>query len=66
KAKKEGYGSGKIYILRDNKPVMIRVSTSLTNGKFTEVVSSEIKEDDLIITGDLSEAQGPNRPPRVF
>ena len=66
KAKKEGYGSGKIYILRDNKPVMIRLSTSLTNGKFTEVVSSEIKEDDLIITGDLSEAQGPNRPPRVF
>ena len=53
KAKKEGYGSGKIYILRDNKPVMIRVSTSLTNGKLTEVVSSEIKEDDLIITGDL-------------
>ena len=52
---------------------MIRVSTSLTNGKLTEVVSSEIKEDDLIITGDLvsdqksaSGAQGPNRPPRVF
>jgi HlyD family secretion protein len=73
KAQKEGYGSGKIYILRDNKPVMIRVSTSLTNGKLTEVVSSEIKEDDLIITGDLvsdqksaSGAQGPNRPPRVF
>jgi HlyD family secretion protein len=73
KAKKEGYGSGKIYILRDNKPVMIRLSTSLTNGKLTEVVSSEIKEDDLIITGDLvsdqksaSGAQGPNRPPRVF
>lgn len=73
KAKKEGYGSGKIYILRDNKLVMIRVSTSLTNGKLTEVVSSEIKEDDLIITGDLvsdqksaSGAQGPNRPPRVF
>lgn len=73
KAKKEGYGSGKIYILRDNKLVMIRVSTSLTNGKLTEVVSSEIKEDDLIITGDLvsdqksaSGTQGPNRPPRVF
>ena len=73
KVKKEGYGSGKIYILRDNKPVMIRVNTSLTNGKLTEVVSPEIKEDDLIITGDLvsdqksaSGAQGPNRPPRVF
>jgi HlyD family secretion protein len=73
KAKQDGYGSGKIYMLRDNKPVMIRVRTSLTNGKLTEVISSEIKQDDLIITGELmsdrkpgSGAQGPNRPPRVF
>ena len=71
--KKEGYGLGKIYMLRDNKPVMIKVNTGITNGKLTEVISSEIKENDLIITGDLvsdqkqrSGAQGPSRPPRVF
>ena len=71
--KKEGYGLGKIYMLRDNKPVMIKVNTGITNGKLTEVMSSEIKENDLIITGDLvsdqkqrSGAQGPSRPPRVF
>ncbi len=52
---------------------MIRVNTGITNGKLTEVMSSEIKENDLIITGDLvsdqkqrSGAQGPSRPPRVF
>ena len=71
--KKEGYGLGKIFMLRDNKPVMIKVNTGITNGKLTEVISSEIKENDLIITGDLvsdqkqrSGAQGPSRPPRVF
>jgi HlyD family secretion protein len=73
KIKKEGYGVGKIYALRDNKPFMIRVNTGITNGKLTEVMSSEIKENDLIISGDLmsdqksrSGAQGPSRPPRVF
>lgn len=73
KQKKEGYGVGKIYALRDNKPFMIRVNTGITNGKLTEVISSEIKENDLIISGDLmndqksrSGAQGPSRPPRVF
>jgi HlyD family secretion protein len=73
KKKKEGYGVGKIYALRDNKPFMIRVNTGITNGKLTEVMSSEIKENDLIISGDLmsdqksrSGAQGPSRPPRVF
>lgn len=73
KQKKEGYGVGKIYILRDNQPLMVRVTTGITNGKLTEVISSEIKENDLIISGDLmndqklrSGAQGPSRPPRVF
>ena len=73
KQKKEGYGVGKIYILRDNQPMMVRVTTGITNGKLTEVISSEIKENDLIISGDLmndqklrSGAQGPSRPPRVF
>lgn len=73
KQKKEGYGVGKIYMLRDNQPFMVRVNTGITNGKLTEVISSEIKENDLIISGDLmndqklrSGAQGPSRPPRVF
>ena len=72
-AKSDGFGSGKVYVLRNNKPEMIRVKTSITNGKFTEIISSELKANDLVITGDMmgdqkagSSAQGPNRPPRVF
>jgi HlyD family secretion protein len=42
-AKTDGLGSGKVYLLRNNKPEMIRVKTSITNGKFTEIISSDIK-----------------------
>ncbi len=73
KVKKQEYGSGKIYVLRDNKPVMIRINTSITDGKFTEIITPDIKENDLIVTGDLitdqksgSGGQGPNRPARIF
>ena len=73
KAKSDGLGSGKIYVLRNNKPEMIRVKTSITNGKFTEIISSDIKPNEFVITADMgndqksgSSAQGPNRPPRVF
>ncbi|MSQ80362.1 MAG: efflux RND transporter periplasmic adaptor subunit [Candidatus Methylopumilus sp.] len=69
----DGLAFGKVYILKNNKPEMVKVKTSITNGKFTEIISSEIKANDLIITGDAlgdnksgSSAQGPNRPPRVF
>ena len=73
KSEDDGLARGKVYILKDNKPQMVRVKTSITNGKYTEIISSELKPNDLIITGDMmtdqksgSSAQGPNRPPRVF
>ena len=73
KAEDDGVARGKVYILKNNKPQLVRVKTSITNGKFTEIISSELKPNDLVITGDMigdqksgSSAQGPNRPPRVF
>ena len=73
KIKSDGLGSGKIYVLRNNKPEMIRVKTSITNGKFTEIISSDIKANEFVITADMandqksgSSSQGPSRPPRVF
>jgi len=73
KADDDGLARGKVYILKDNKPHMVRVKVSITNGKFTEIISSELKPNDLVITSDImgdqksgSSAQGPNRPPRVF
>lgn len=73
KKEDDGFVHGKVYILKDNKPKMVRVKTSITNGKFTEIISSELKANDLLITGDMMtdqksgpNSQGPNRPPRVF
>ena len=74
KTNNDGLGSGKVYILRNNKPEMIRVKTSITNGKYTEIVTSDIKPNEFVITADMStdqkpggsNAQGPNRPPRIF
>ncbi len=73
KVKNDGFGSGKVYVLRNNKPEMIRVKTSITNGKFTEIMSSDIKPNEFVITADMANdqksgpsSQGPNRPPRVF
>ena len=74
KTKNDGLGFGKVYVLRNNKPEMIRVKTSITNGKYTEIVTSDIKPNEFVITADMatdqkpagSNAQGPNRPPRVF
>jgi HlyD family secretion protein len=73
KLNNDGLGSGKVYVLRNNKPEMIRVQTSITNGKFTEIISSDIKPNEFVITADMSNdqksgpsSQGPNRPPRVF
>ena len=73
KTKSDDLGSGKIYVLRNNKPEMVRVKTSITNGKFTEIISSDIKANEFVITADMandqksgSSSQGPSRPPRVF
>ncbi len=74
KTKSDGLGSGKVYVLRNNKPEMIRVKTSITNGKYTEIVTADIKPNEFVITADMStdqkpggsNAQGPSRPPRVF
>ena len=73
KTKGDGLGSGKIYVLRNNKPEMIRLKTSITNGKFTEIITSDIKPNEFVITADMSNdqksgsnSQGPQRPPRVF
>ena len=73
KLNNDSLGSGKVYVLRNNKPEMIRVQTSITNGKFTEIISSDIKPNEFVITADMvndqksgPSSQGPNRPPRVF
>lgn len=46
-----------LYVLRDGAAVEVRVRTGASDGKFTEIVSGEIKEGDaLIVSQSISKA----------
>jgi HlyD family secretion protein len=49
KAVVEADGSRKLWILRDGSPVSVKIKTGATDGKITNVVSGELKEDDAVI-----------------
>lgn len=72
KGGEDGYGSGKVYVLKNGKPEMVRVKTSITDGKFTEIISDQLKPGDKVIVGEMlpdgtsaSSSNSP-RPPRMF
>ncbi|HQN65544.1 MAG TPA: efflux RND transporter periplasmic adaptor subunit [Methylophilus sp.] len=65
----DGYGTGKVYVLQNNHPELIRVKTGITDGKFTEIISDELKEGDQVIIGQKdqeSNVSGDFRMRRVF
>lgn len=38
-----------LYVLKDNKPVLVNVVTGLTDGLQTEIVSGDLTEGDQVI-----------------
>ncbi|HEX7231033.1 MAG TPA: hypothetical protein VF452_11625, partial [Candidatus Binatia bacterium] len=52
--------SVKVYLLRDGRPQPLEVQVGITDGSKTEVIAGEIKENDLIVIGMSSSAQGQN------
>ena len=42
----------KVYILEQGKPKEIKVKVGISNGKFTEVLSNELKEGNAVIVND--------------
>ena len=42
---------GRVYVLRDGKPVMVRVMTGVTDGVTTEVMGEDLHAGDLVIIG---------------
>lgn len=42
-----------LYVLRDGKAQKLRVTTGLTDGRMTELISDEVKQGDRIITQQL-------------
>lgn len=39
-----------LYVLRDHKAVPVEITTGITDGSFTEVVSGDLREGDAVIT----------------
>ncbi len=67
-----GFTKGKVFVLKDGKPQLIKVKIGITDGKSTEVVSKDLAVDTKVIVGEnSSDAQAANsasnmRPPRMF
>ena len=62
-------GSGRVYLVRDDKPVEVRVRTGLTDGNATEVSGGELAEGNEVIVGTVAiaaasrpSASGPRLP----
>lgn len=65
----DGFGHGKIYVLQAGKAEVRQVKVGITDGKFTEVVSSELKPGDKVIVGEAQsdgKASSTMRAPRMF
>jgi len=59
-------GAG-IWILEEGKPKRIPVSTGISDGNYTELVSGEIKEGQELIVESLTKAKTPTPTgPRMF
>ncbi len=59
-----GYKPGAVYVLRDKKPVKVRVMTGITDGMMTEVKSDSLREGDEVIVGlELPKSANSNLAP---
>jgi HlyD family secretion protein len=64
-------GAGKVYVLQDGKPALVRVRTGITDGRNTEIISHDLQPGTKIIVGEMQgdnkAASGGNmRGPRMF
>ena len=62
---KEAGGQRAYTLGKDGKPVPVRVKTGISNGTFTVLVEGDLKEGDLLITGEAQgkKASGSASPP---
>lgn len=64
--------AGKIYILKDGKPSLVRVRVGITDGRFTAITARDLAAGDKVIVGELQsngqtqQTGGNMRTPRMF
>ncbi|OIR04452.1 macrolide export protein MacA [mine drainage metagenome] len=52
KSGQEDTAIGKIYVIKDGKPSPIRVSVGISDGRFTEITSADLKVNDKVVIGE--------------
>lgn len=72
RSKSDDLSAGKIYVLRDGKPTLVRVQVGITDGRSTAISARDLTAGDQVIVGELqANGQGPaggssQRAPRMF
>lgn len=54
--------SGKIYILQQGELQPISVELGITDGRFTEIVTNELKEGDRVVVGEVGGSDNQQQP----
>lgn len=52
KSGSENISRGKVYVLKDGKLTPVRVNVGISDGKFTEISSTELKVNDKVVVGE--------------
>ena len=54
---------GTVYVLRGGKPAVVQITTGLTDGSFTEVLSGGLEPGDRVVVGLEASTRGANLQP---
>ncbi|MEY4505308.1 MAG: hypothetical protein RL154_1608 [Pseudomonadota bacterium] len=57
-----------LYVLKNNIPEQLKVKTGVSDGKFTQIITDELKADDEVIVSEtvLKDSSSSKSPPRMF
>lgn len=71
-SKAEDLTAGKIYILKNGQPTMVKINVGITDGRFTAITGRDLAAGDKVIVGELQTNDQPQaagnapRGPRIF
>lgn len=57
---------GTVYVLEKNKLKLVRINTGITDNKFTEVVSRELKAGDQVVTEETISSKNTEQSPGIM
>jgi HlyD family secretion protein len=55
-------GQQRVFVLREDKPVAVQVTTGLDDGNFTEIIKGDLQPGDRVVTAERSGTAGGRSP----